>query len=229
MNLRRLLGGALNGVFLISPLVHVVDAHGTESISVQPEATIAPAPASSPHTGIEQTIKSEVLISSLPHAPLLEHAATVYEEDETQPNGKTHAMAAAVADGVTTGMALSAGALETNPLIATSPVGLVAVTGLKIGLVNLADSLPQQEKRLTLKSTSAVWGGAAVNNILVFLAAPAPFPILAGFVAGIMTWNHLTNQYEKDDIRLAAQNSKIAKIRAKTAVKTVESLETSGE
>jgi hypothetical protein len=123
------------------------------------------------------------------------------QEDHTKP-----AVAAALADGITTGMAVSSGALESNPLIAPTPVGLVALTGVKIGLVKYADTLPQEDKRLALKSTSAIWGGAAVNNVMVLLAAPPPFPIIAGLVMGIATWSHMQQQYDEEDRKLAARN-----------------------
>lgn len=125
-------------------------------------------------------------------------------------DGKNRAMVSAVADGVTTGIALSAGAIETNPFIATSPVGLVALTGAKLGLVKYADTLPQDDKRLTLKSTSAIWGGAAVNNVMVLLAAPPPFPIIAGLIMGIATWTHMGSEYEKEDLLAAAHAKDLA-------------------
>lgn len=210
MNLRSLFAGVLNSVILIGPLTHAALTYCAEIASDQ---RTVPLP----------------LASADPPPPLLKHAPNPGAEEDQQPDGKTHATIAAVADGVTTGMALSAGAIESNPLIATSPVGLIAVTGLKLGLVNYADTLPEQEKRFALKSTSAVWGGAAVNNIMVFLAAPPPVPILAGLVTGIMAWQHLENKYEKEDIRLAAKNSKLATSKIQTTQKAAEVIGTSGE
>lgn len=63
-----------------------------------------------------------------------------------------HAMPAAMADGISTGLAISSGALEMNPLISTSPAGLIALTGAKIGLVKRTDRLPEAEKRLVIKT-----------------------------------------------------------------------------
>ena len=96
------------------------------------------------------------------------------------------AVKAAIADGVTTGVALSAGAVEMNPLANPSPLGLVALTAAKIGLVRYAADLPEGEKRLVMKTTTAAWGGAAVNNLLVLAAAPPPFPLLAGLAMAVI-------------------------------------------
>jgi hypothetical protein len=116
-----------------------------------------------------------------------------------------NAMQAAVADGVSTGLALSAGAIEMNPIISTSPVGLIALTGAKIGLVKFADRLPEHDKRLVIKTTSAVWGGAAVNNLMVLMAAPSPVAIVAGVVAGVLWWRHSNRVYEQADRDIAAR------------------------
>lgn len=116
-----------------------------------------------------------------------------------------NAMNAAMADGLTTGMALSAGALEMNPLISTSPAGLIALTGAKIGLVKLADGLPEDEKRMVIKSSGAVWTGAAVNNLMVLLSTPTPVAIAAGVVAGVLWWRHSNRVYERADREIAAR------------------------
>lgn len=121
------------------------------------------------------------------------------------------ALAAAVADGLTTSLALSSGAVESNSVISTSPLGLIALTGLKIGLIKYSENFTESEKRLTLKSTSAIWGGAAVNNIAVYLAAPPPVPIIAGLLMGIATWMNMSNNYEVADTLLAS--SQISKLK----------------
>lgn len=139
---------------------------------------------------------------SSPLAPANTGAANPLSGEPTM-NGANGAIAAAVADGVTTGLALSSGAVELNPIMPTSPLGLVVVTGMKIGLVKYAETLPEEEKRLTMKTSSAFWGGAAINNLMVLFAAPPPLPVIAGLLMGLATWNHMENQYEQQD-RLAA-------------------------
>lgn len=115
------------------------------------------------------------------------------------------AIRAAVADGITTGLALSSGALETNPLISTTPLGLLALTGAKIALVKYAETLPEQEKRMVVKLSSSLWGGAAVNNLLVLLAAPTPLSVLAGLLMGFYTWRQTGEAYEAADRAIAAR------------------------
>lgn len=116
-----------------------------------------------------------------------------------------NAMQAAVADGLTTGLALSAGAMEMNPLLSTSPVALVALTGAKVGLVKFADRLPEDEKRLVIKTSGAAWTGAAVNNLMVLLSAAPPVAVAAGVVAGVLWWRHSTRVYERADREIEAR------------------------
>lgn len=116
-----------------------------------------------------------------------------------------NAMQAAVADGITTGLAVSSGALEMNPLISTSPAGLVVLTGAKIALVKYADRLPEDEKRTVIKTSSSLWTGAAVNNLMVLLSVPTPAAVAAGVVAGVLWWQHSTRVYERADREIAAR------------------------
>ena len=129
-----------------------------------------------------------------------------------------NAMHAAVADGISTGLALSGGAMEMNPLISTSPLGLIALTGAKIGLVKFADRLPEPQKRLVIKTSSSVWGGAAVNNLMVWAAAPTPVAIAAGVVAGVLWWRHSTRVYERADREIAARQQVLPPDAGRVAV-----------
>lgn len=128
------------------------------------------------------------------------------EKNEALLTTENKAIAAAVADVLTTNLGIASGALESNSIVPTSPVGLVALLGVKIGLVKFADTLPEADKRLTLKSSSALWGGAAVNNLAVYMAAPPPFPVVAGVIMGIVTWMNMSEDYEKADILLAKKS-----------------------
>lgn len=119
------------------------------------------------------------------------------------PGGLNTAYTAAVADGITTGIGLTAGAVEMNPLVSPSPLGVLAMTGLKIGLIKYAETLPEPDKRTALKTGSAIWSGAAMNNLLVLAAAPTPLSILAGVMMGVAAWMHMDSQYQEQD-RLAA-------------------------
>lgn len=148
--------------------------------------------------------------------------------DEMAYNAQDSAITAAVADSVTTGLALSAGAVETNALITATPFGLVALAGMKVGIVKYADTLPEQEKRTAFKSASALWGGAAINNIMVFMAAPPPFPIVAGLIAGFVTWAHISEKYRKEDERIAARNRNAGEVAANNGAVIANGVEASG-
>ena len=119
------------------------------------------------------------------------------------------AIAAAVADGLTTNLGLSVGAVETNPAISTSPIGLIALTGIKIGLVKYSDNLPVPEKRFVLKSASSIWSGAAINNIGVYLAAPPPMPVIMGLIMGVVAWMNMETKYQTEDILIAARQKQL--------------------
>jgi hypothetical protein len=134
------------------------------------------------------------------------------------PKVRNYAVAAAVADGVSTKLALSAGALESNPVAASLP--LVALTGAKIALTFYAETLPEKEKRLVIKSSSSVWGGAAVNNVLLLVAAPPPLPIVAGIMMGIFVWHKTSREYDEQDRKLAARQA--AKFAAAPAPASLE-------
>ncbi len=131
-------------------------------------------------------------------------------ETENQPSAplltpENSPIAAALADGLTTNLALSAGAVETNSLISSSPIGLVILTGVKIGLVKFSGTLSEPEKRSALKSSSALWGGAAINNVAVYFAMPPPVPVIAGILMGFATWFNMDDKYAEEDALLAAR------------------------
>ena len=147
-------------------------------------------------------------------------------EDEPVMKPEDAAVTAAVADGVTTILAVSAGGIEMNPLISASPAGVIAVTGVKYGLVKFAASLPEHERRTTLKTSAALWGGAAVNNMLIFLAAPQPLAIIAALITGFLTWGHMESRYKEEDQLIAARNS--GRLSAKAEEGQSQQVESSG-
>lgn len=103
----------------------------------------------------------------------------------------TAAKSAAVADGVTTYVGLAtSGAAESNSLVNTSPIGLVTLTALKVGVVVLIDKsdIPVKEKQGLKRTATALWGGAAVNNLLAMASAAPPVSILGGVLAGLYLW-----------------------------------------
>jgi hypothetical protein len=192
-------------------------AHGEQTVHVDVEdmAEVTPLQLS------KYTVKEAP--SAIPDIP-----QPVLSSDEQAITPEKKATAAAVADGLTTAIAVSSGAIEMNPLISTSPVGIVAITGLKYGLVKYAETFPEEDKRMVMKSTTALWGGAAVNNLLVLIAAPPPLSIIAGLITGIATWRHMDSQYEKEDQIIAARNRTKQKME-EDAMAAVVQVDSSGE
>lgn len=96
----------------------------------------------------------------------------------------------AVADGLSTYLALSAGAQELNPMANGSPGGLLVLTGLKFGLVQVLESsnMPEEKKRGVLRTLSAMWGAASVNNLLIAGAVNPPAALALGIISGVWWW-----------------------------------------
>jgi hypothetical protein len=190
-------------VLLLLPALACHAAAPDENPAAVLSASPAVAPAMSPTVAPAVSAPGSPAVSSS-ELPVF---GAVPAQVESGPESKVGnvAVAAAVADGVTTAFALSSGAMETNPLIATSPLGLIAITGAKILLAKYAETLPEQQKRLVIKTTTAVWSGAAINNIMVLLSAPPPFPIIAGIVMGFTAWKYTGKKYEQEDVLTAAR------------------------
>jgi len=108
----------------------------------------------------------------------------------TAPTPAWNARQAAWADGLSTVLALSQGAVERNPLIGSSPAGLLAVTGAKLGLVEWVDrsGMTPEQRHSMLNALAAVWGGASINNVLVLLSAQPAVAVLAGVAGGLWMW-----------------------------------------
>jgi hypothetical protein len=87
---------------------------------------------------------------------------------------------AAVADTVTTAVALSRGAVETNPM------GFAGATALKVAILANRDKMEPETREAVEHAGTAIWGGAAVNNLAVILGSAAAAPL--GVLAGIILW-----------------------------------------
>lgn len=134
------------------------------------------------------------------------HAETVSSEADLKPPSTTSAAVAAAApldgplpwsvrhaawaDSISTALALSNGAIERNPLIGSTPGSLLAVTGAKLGIVELVErsGMPPEQRGRTLRALSALWGGASINNVFVLLSAQPAVAVLAGVGAGLWIW-----------------------------------------
>jgi hypothetical protein len=87
--------------------------------------------------------------------------------------------AALAADAATTAAALSAGAVELNP------IGWAAVP-IRLGLIEAAKSLPDEERVPVYHMMNASGYGAAANNIGVFMGLQGA-PVF-GLMVGIGIW-----------------------------------------
>lgn len=97
---------------------------------------------------------------------------------------------AAIADGITTAVAFAKGHHETS-VIGTSYQGLLVFTALKVAGAEAA-----KDHELLQKSLTAVWGGAAANNLAILLFNSTPI----GWVAGIAMGVHLFNSTRVDSV-----------------------------
>lgn len=97
---------------------------------------------------------------------------------------------AAIADGITTQIALSSGiAKEMNPLFNPSPIGILTITAVKFGAAKWAEELQEPLRSQVNRGMSAIWGGAAINNVFVIMGAAASLPIVAGIAGGLFIWH----------------------------------------
>ena len=104
-----------------------------------------------------------------------------------QPTLEDRANNAAIGDGVTTVVAVAAGAAELNPL----GIGVIA---LKYPILEYAKTLPEGERETVQAAAAAMWSGATVNNVCVLGAMAICGPCglivcpLAGLGWGIGEW-----------------------------------------
>jgi len=94
---------------------------------------------------------------------------------------------AVVADTATTAIALAHGATELNPLgLAGAVLGKVAVFA-----VTESGAVPDQQAKDIKRYASAVWTGAAVNNLIqiLFVTSPIGLSIGLGVASAIFILN----------------------------------------
>ena len=109
---------------------------------------------------------------------LLAYSQTVYPMTE-----QDKAKAAALADGATTLIGVTSGALvELNPIIGNNPTSIIAFTVLKVGVSDhLSDGSANVAK--------SIWGGASINNLSLLLGASPPVAIVLGVFSGIALYH----------------------------------------
>lgn len=100
-----------------------------------------------------------------------------------------HAQMASLADAGTTAGAIAVGAgVEANPLLSGSPAGIVGVLGAKLAMVRYAETLEPETRATVLRTNTALWSGAAFNNLALLIGASGPGAIVIGLGAGIIVW-----------------------------------------
>lgn len=140
-------------------------------------------------------IRALVLLAS---SVVLATAPAYAQEDSTAELSRAgdRAVLAGIGDSVSTHLALSSGlGAEANPLVNTSPAGLIALAGAKWGLVKLVEgneSMTLDQKKTTLNLLTSAWTGVSVNNLLIALGASGP-AALAG-LAGSALWTYAYTQ-----------------------------------
>lgn len=148
-----------------------------------PASAMAPAPDDGPGQGEEAASTNT---ASSPPAP-----------SGLSPNAG--AMAAATADGVSTLIGVTSGSLiEANPFMPSSPAGIVLLTAAKIGMGRYVDRLEPEARAFDLKTLTAVFGGAAVNNVLLLAAAGPVVAAISGVAAGVYLWHNTAKRLTEE-------------------------------
>ena len=114
------------------------------------------------------------------------------------------AQAAAVGDGVSTAVALSSGAVETNNLISTSPVGLIGLTVAKVAMPRLMRDAEPETRKKALVMTTSVWGGLTINNLLIAAFHSTPIGLAGGAVMAVWAWNHEADKIDAEQAQALA-------------------------
>lgn len=99
------------------------------------------------------------------------------------------AQEAVIADTATTVVGLNAGLVESNHLINTSPISLLAVTMAKLALVDYVAEDTSEQGKTNLRILTGVWGAASVNNLMAIAGASGPLAIVIGIISGIIFYN----------------------------------------
>lgn len=115
-------------------------------------------------------------------------------EDVTVP------LVAAAGDSISTHIAISSGyGQEANGLVNTSSGGLIGLFVLKSAIVYVADKhLTGNDRKVALKTTSALWGGATANNIAIATGATNPVALAVGIAAGVGFWYYEDRILDKE-------------------------------
>jgi hypothetical protein len=128
-------------------------------------------------------------------------AANCWAADESElPSSDTNAAkVSALADSLTTYGVIASGGAEVNPLIGTTPVGLLALVGAKLGMIEYVNNLPPAEREEGLDTLASIWGGVSANNLAVLLFHSSPIGMLIGGITSSVIWQNRTEQRRDDE------------------------------
>lgn len=123
------------------------------------------APSHTPHGPSAVARPCRIALAALvvgvatPGAWAAEEPARLEVSTQTGPAPKEIAQTMAVGDSLSTGLGLAAGAVEANPLVNTTPLGLVALAGMKLFMLNALDRYPEEQRVPLQRKMSSFWGG----------------------------------------------------------------------
>ncbi len=169
------------------------------------------------------------LVASIAFSLLLCAGLASAQQDESRSeqsftlSPKATAQAAAVADSISTYLAIAGGATELNPLVSTTPVGLVALVGAKLFLVEYSDKLPPEKRARAMQIYSSFWGGASASNLLLAASVAPPVALVGGVATAYYMWQRHKAQQVEEAKALAVAKAKAAEEgRAALLVAAVE-------
>lgn len=147
-----------------------------------------------------------VVGAATPGAWAAEEAALLEATTQAGPTPKAIAQTMAIGDSLSTGLGLAAGAVEANPLVSTTPLGLVALAGMKLLMLDAIDQYPEEQRVPLQRKMSSFWGGLTANNLLLAAGATGGLAIPAGMLAGYMIYkSEKFEQAEAQALGKAAQ------------------------
>lgn len=187
-----------------SPLVKLASAVLLAVSSYSASASATRAPDAAAALSVEPTAPSESLIPEPTQVPLSTELPGI--------SALNYARIGAIADSVTTHIALHSGGVEKNALVNTSPAGLVALLAIKLGLLELANRLPENERAVALKASAAVWGGVSVNNLLVAASVGGAAPVLVGVAFGYWMWERTADRLAAEKVETAAKTALVVAV-----------------
>ena len=118
---------------------------------------------------------------------------------DTVEDAKNRALVSSATDILTTVLAFSQGAHDLNPIIGTNQSMLIPMAAFKFYLIDRVASSndTDENKKIKLNFITSVWGGASINNLLVFAGITAPASLIIGAVSGYMMYNALDENIDK--------------------------------